>query len=127
MLPKESKPVKSKSNLKEFVTQVNRDVYDLPEKLLTSKEVKMRHEAIHKAHLFQTFHGLKVIEMMQKMEVKDLNEKIVNLPQVGGYEGKKTVIFDLDETLVHCVEGRKGDADITVKFPTGESLMVIEI
>lgn len=36
---------------------------------------------------------------------------------------KKTLIFDLDETLVHCVddiENRPFDKKITVKFQTGE-------
>jgi hypothetical protein len=124
MLPKDSKTPKSKPTVKEFVTQVTRDVYDLPEKLLTNKEVKLRHEAIHKAHLFQTFHGLKVIESMQKVENNEYSQKIVNLAKVSGIEGRKTVIFDLDETLVHCVEGKKGDVDIQVKFSTGESLTV---
>lgn len=27
------------------------------------------------------------------------------LPKRLGYENKKTVVFDLDETLVHCVRG----------------------
>lgn len=26
----------------------------------------------------------------------------VNLDRMKGYEDKKTVIFDLDETLIHC-------------------------
>lgn len=125
MLPKDLKHSKSKSSVKDFVTQVNRDVYDLPEKLLTSKEVKLRHEAIHKAHLFQTFHGLKVIQSMQKAEIINFSDKIVNLARSSGNEYKKTVVFDLDETLVHCVEAKKGDVDIIVKFPTGESLMVL--
>lgn len=127
MLPKDIKQSKPKSSVKEFVTQVNREVYDLPEKLLTSKEVKQRHEAIHKAHLMQTFHGLKVIESMKKAEIGDFSDKIVNLTRHPSNEYRKTVVFDLDETLVHCVEGKKGDADILVKFPTGESLVVLSI
>ena len=40
-----------------------------------------------------------------------------------GYENKKTVIFDLDETLVHCcdnIEDCKPDVVLPVQFPSGE-------
>jgi CTD small phosphatase-like protein 2 len=36
---------------------------------------------------------------------------------------KKTAIFDLDETLVHCVddpETQKSDVLLEIKFPNGE-------
>ena len=36
---------------------------------------------------------------------------------------KKTVVFDLDETLIHCVddpEAKKTDVVLKVKFPNGE-------
>lgn len=38
----------------------------------------------------------------------------------------KTIIFDLDETLVHCNEGDKLPADtyLDIKFPTGEIIRV---
>lgn len=37
---------------------------------------------------------------------------------------KKTIVFDLDETLVHCIEDFKScqvDRLIKVKFPSGET------
>lgn len=39
-----------------------------------------------------------------------------------GYEDKKTVVFDLDETLIHCNESLNvpNDFRIKINFPTGE-------
>ena len=44
------------------------------------------------------------------------------LPRRPGYEKFKTIIFDLDETLVHCNENENEVTDVTlpIKFPTGE-------
>ena len=47
----------------------------------------------------------------------------MNLPKPKSSSIKKTVIFDLDETLVHCVddpENQKTDVVLEVKFPNGE-------
>jgi CTD small phosphatase-like protein 2 len=40
---------------------------------------------------------------------------------------KKSIIFDLDETLIHCNESTNIPADIIlpIKFPTGEIIEVI--
>lgn len=49
--------------------------------------------------------------------------KRVTLPPFKKPHINKTVIFDLDETLVHCVEdiyNNKADKLIQVKFPNGE-------
>lgn len=116
-----------KNHIKEFITQVDLDVYDLPEKFLSNKDIKNKHEEIHKAHLLQTFHGLKLIEKMPKLSFNDIADKMIHLPNIPGLENRKTVVFDLDETLVHCVEDRKGDAEIVITFPTGESLTVMVI
>lgn len=45
----------------------------------------------------------------------------VNLDRMKGYEDKKTVIFDLDETLIHCNENTNLPSDFKIKinFPTG--------
>ena len=47
---------------------------------------------------------------------------MLNLPRMKGYEDKKTVVFDLDETLIHCNEDSSVDSDVKmqIKFPTGE-------
>lgn len=37
-------------------------------------------------------------------------------------DGKKTLVFDLDETLIHCNENANIPSDVVlpIKFPTGE-------
>ena len=44
------------------------------------------------------------------------------------YIDKKTIIFDLDETLIHCNGSTDSNSDttITIKIPGGEHLQVIE-
>ena len=52
----------------------------------------------------------------------ELNARSVKLPFS---RHKKTIIFDLDETLVHCiddVENTQFDLPISVTFPTGETI-----
>ena len=43
------------------------------------------------------------------------------------YNNKKTVIFDLDETLIHCNDhlDKPHDVKLTITFPSGESCFVI--
>jgi len=40
--------------------------------------------------------------------------------------GKKTLVFDLDETLIHCNENSNIPSDVVlpIKFPTGEIIEV---
>ncbi len=40
---------------------------------------------------------------------------------------KKTLVLDLDETLIHCNEdpGAKSDVTLAITFPTGEVINVI--
>lgn len=52
----------------------------------------------------------------------EIESKSVYLPET---EHKKTLIFDLDETLVHCIDEIQTtsyDHQISVTFPTGETI-----
>lgn len=54
--------------------------------------------------------------------IADIEARSVYLPDT---QFKKTIIFDLDETLVHCVddiESLSYDLPISVTFPTGETV-----
>jgi CTD small phosphatase-like protein 2 len=47
----------------------------------------------------------------------------VNLPPPKNSDLVKTIIFDMDETLIHCVEDADNDNPdvvLTIEFPTGE-------
>ena len=50
---------------------------------------------------------------------------MVRLPFPRNASIKKTIIFDLDETLVHCIddiENNECDEIINVKFPNGDTV-----
>jgi Dullard-like phosphatase family protein len=81
-------------------------------------------DSIYEDHLFQTFEALKFVKTLPKADLKLLKEKTVRLAKKPGYEDKKTIIFDLDETLVHCVNDINTKCDVTLKinFPTGGAI-----
>ena len=80
-------------------------------------------EIIYKEHLFQTFQAVKLIKSLQNPDESEINEKKVWLPKRKGYENKRTIIFDLDETLVHCVESPElGDFSIAINIAPGRIL-----
>ena len=110
------------ASLNSIVTQVKlhspRNLSAIPtEDLMTKSEV------LYKEHLFQTFQAMKFVKSLQPVNLEQLKEKRVNVPKRQGYEGKKTLIFDLDETLVHCCEDATKSNPMVVLpivFPTGE-------
>lgn len=116
---KASKDSLSNLDLKNMVTQVRPKMIE--------KTKKLKSDAIYKEHLYQTCQALKFIKEIQPVTFVQLNDKKVNFPKRPGYENKKTVIFDLDETLVHCnqdYQKPKPDVVLPVKFYTGEIIKV---
>lgn len=54
---------------------------------------------------------------------EEIFKKKIMLPPFNSPWITKTIVFDLDETLVHCIEDYKNnevDKLIQVKFPSGE-------
>ena len=54
--------------------------------------------------------------------IEEIQSRSIELPES---EHKKTIIFDLDETLVHCiddVETTPYDIPISVTFPSGDTV-----
>ena len=79
--------------------------------------------AIKTRHLYNTVAALKHIETMSPLPQEAIKSKEVNLDKK--QRGAKTVIFDLDETLVHCVmDPNKAEVTIPIKLPTGEEALV---
>jgi CTD small phosphatase-like protein 2 len=65
--------------------------------------------------------ALQYIRSIQPTPVSIISQKLVYLPDTE----QKVLIFDLDETLVHCVddiEAEDPDVVLTVTFPNGESV-----
>lgn len=89
----------------------------------TSAPHSKNREEIYNEHLFQTFQGLKIVNSLPPVDLDQLKEKRLEVPTRPGYENKKTIVFDLDETLVHCCENPEEmhpDVFLPVTFPNGE-------
>ncbi|CAD8064512.1 unnamed protein product [Paramecium sonneborni] len=76
---------------------------------------------IYQDHFQQSYHALQYCKDIVKPSSNTIANKIVNLPD---NKFKKTIIFDLDETLIHCQESNDDPSDtvLTIKFPTGETV-----
>ena len=114
----------SSPNLNSIVTQVKVTTTHISS-TLSDKEIQERSEILYKEHLFQTFQALKFVRSLQPVNLEQLKERRANLPVRKGWEGKKTLIFDLDETLVHCCEDittSKPMVTLPIVFPTGETV-----
>jgi len=78
---------------------------------------------LHKLHLLQTLQSLQYLKNLRKPEPNELLSKTVYLPPPTKAGCKKTLIFDLDETLIHCVDDISADPPdvvLPVTFPNGE-------
>ncbi|CAD8181027.1 unnamed protein product [Paramecium pentaurelia] len=69
-------------------------------------------------HFQQTYQGLLFANQLNLIFDED---KIVNLPRSNNL---KTIVFDLDETLIHCNESAQipGDVILPITFPNGETV-----
>ena len=119
VLPK--KLEEKKSELSDLLTQVKQTVSGKKSQL-SQEEIKSRSENYYREHLFQTFQALKFVRNLPSLDTAQLRQKRINLPKRPGYENKKTIVFDLDETLVHCVDNLAAEpqAKLKIRFPTGE-------
>ena len=59
---------------------------------------------LHRNHLIQTLQSLQYIKTLPPVNKNDIKTRTVKLPTFRGSHIKKTIIFDLDETLVHCID-----------------------
>jgi CTD small phosphatase-like protein 2 len=85
------------------------------------KQVEAKGDSLYKEHLFQTFQAMKFVRSIPPCDERQLRDKTQYLAKRPGYQHKKTVIFDLDETLVHCCENvAEAQVPITIPLPTGE-------
>ncbi len=79
---------------------------------------------LHKLHLLQTLQSLQYMKQIPLPSVESLEPRMVTLPPPRFPEHqKKTIIFDLDETLIHCVDdidSETPDMVLNVTFPNGE-------
>lgn len=115
-------PSASKPQIASVVTQVQSNYTPTSRKSqLSADQLREHSERIYREHLFQTFQALKLARSLPPVEMAQLRAKRVFLEKRKGYANRKTMIFDLDETLVHCCENSaQGDVVLPITFPTGE-------
>jgi len=77
---------------------------------------------IYKEHFLQSFQALSFVKGIKTTDPAVLNQKKVHLPRRETHKDKKTLIFDMDETLIHCNESLDMPADVVlpIMFPNGE-------
>lgn len=68
-----------------------------------SKEPEEETNDLHKAHLIQTLQAIQYINTIKPPGLDYFNGRFVEIPP-SKHPHNKTIIFDLDETLVHCVD-----------------------
>jgi len=115
----------SKPQLKGLITQVAQSsgAKAQPRDGASPQEIKTRADAIYREHLFQTFQAMKFVRNLPMADSAQLRAKRLTLAKPPGYANRKTAVFDLDETLVHCcdsVEGATPDVVLPITFPSGE-------
>ncbi|CDW84172.1 nli interacting factor-like phosphatase family protein [Stylonychia lemnae] len=82
---------------------------------------------IHRLHFLQTIQALHTIKNVLTITPENEIEHLkINLPPPNHPSKKKTLIFDMDETLIHCVddiENEDPDVIIPIDFPDEDELV----
>ena len=75
---------------------------------------------VFRQHFKQTIQTITILSKMAHPSEEAISDKMILLDDIE--ENKKTIILDLDETLIHCNENQNDDFDVKVPvhFPTGE-------
>lgn len=79
----------------------------------------------YKEYLASTLQALRCAQSLPQVDLAQLASKRILLPKRPGWLHKKTIIFDLDETLVHCsdeLSPNLADVSLPIAFPSGEVL-----
>jgi len=92
---------------------------------------------IYKEHFLQGYQAINFCKYLKAVDPAELAKKKVYLPKKESHKGiyseivefilniiidKKTIIFDLDETLIHCNENANIPSDVVlpIRFPHGD-------
>lgn len=78
---------------------------------------------LHKIHMLQSLQALQYMKKVPIPSIEDIKHMSVFLPKPKYPHLKKTLIFDMDETLIHCVddiEAENPQVVLDVEFEDGE-------
>jgi CTD small phosphatase-like protein 2 len=81
-------------------------------------------EDIMRNHLFQIYQSLLFVQTLPAVDQQQLTAKHLNFTRKT--EHTKLVVFDLDETLVHCSDNSNAqgpDIRLPITLPTGEDII----
>ena len=85
--------------LNEFVTKVPESDAQFDE------EGNPQEVDLHKQHFEHTLSALHFIRnYLTIVREEEIQDKLIHLPEPWNPEHKKVLIFDMDETLIHCVD-----------------------
>ena len=71
-------------------------------------------------HFWQTMQCISFVKGIEQPGSVEVRKKLLTLPKRSIYWRKKTIIFDLDETLVHCNESPDMPCDVMLKINFGK-------
>lgn len=80
----------------------------------------------YKEYLAATFQALRCAQALPPVDPSLLSSRRLILPKRPGYHNKKTIIFDLDETLVHSTDEPVpgvSDKSLPITLPSGEVML----
>lgn len=82
---------------------------------------------LFKDHLQLSFNSVRFSRMLDLREVEEfVRTTLVDLPQDPKHKGKPTIVFDLDETLVHCEAAKTSGGEVlSVVLPNGRKIDVV--
>jgi len=77
---------------------------------------------VYKEHFLQSFQALSFVKTVKTPDANIIAQKRVHLPRRETHKDKKTLVFDMDETLIHCNESADMPCDVVLPiiFPNGE-------
>eukprot|EP00347_Sterkiella_histriomuscorum_P014439 403360857 len=82
-------------------------------------EIQEQNQDIHQLHFLQTIAALKNIGNITMPDISEIQRYMIDLPAFDDPKKRKTLIFDMDETLIHCVddiENENPDVIIPIHF-----------
>lgn len=84
---------------------------------------------VYKDHLQLSFNSVRFSKMLDSREVDEfIRTNLVDLPQEPKHKGMPTIVFDLDETLVHCEAAKTSGGEVlSVVLPNGRKIDVVSV